>query len=274
MSKIDTIFAGSIPAIYDQYMTPMLFAPYAADLGERLKGVKSGDLLEIAAGTGVVTRVLARSLPEAVSIVATDLNQPMVDFAAAQSNSDRIIWQQADALHLPFAAASFDIVICQFGVMFFPDKTAAYCEVHRVLRPGGRFIFTTWDRIEENEITLAAIDALAELFPGNPPRFMTRTPHGYHDCERVQEELRAAGFSRIEAETLQLRSCAASARDAAIGICQGSPLRSEIEERNPRGLAEATEAARRLIEARMGPGRIDAKMQAFVFTASKQAGVR
>ena len=172
-------------------------------------------------------------------------------------------------MHLPFPAASFDIVICQFGVMFFPDKVAAYREVHRVLRPGGRFIFTTWDRIEENEITLAATDALAELFPGNPPRFMIRTPHGYHDCERIQEELRAAGFSRIETEILQLRSCTPSARDAAIGICQGSPLRNEIEERNPSGLAEATEVASRKIEERLGPGRIDAKMQAFIFTASR-----
>lgn len=269
MSQIDNVFAGSIPEIYDRYMAPMFFAPYAADLAERLKSVNAGHLLEIAAGTGVVTRVLARSLPQTVSITATDLNQPMVDFAAAQTNAARIIWRQADVLHLPFPAASFDIVICQFGVMFFPDKVAAYREVHRVLRPGGRFIFTTWDRIEENEITLAATNALAELFPGNPPRFMIRTPHGYYDCERIQQELRAAGFSRIETETLQLRSCTPSARDAAIGICQGSPLRNEIEERNPSGLAEATEVASRMIEKRLGPGRIDAKMQAFIFTASK-----
>ncbi|MBZ5504566.1 MAG: class I SAM-dependent methyltransferase [Acidobacteriia bacterium] len=269
MSQTDNVFAGSIPAIYDRYMAPMFFAPYAADLAERLRNVNAGHLLEIAAGTGVVTRVLARSLPQTVSIIATDLNQPMVDFAAAQTNAARITWRQADALHLPFPAASFDIVICQFGVMFFPDKVAAYREVHRVLRPGGRFIFTTWDRIEQNEITLAVSDALAELFPGNPPRFMTRTPHGYHDCERIQEELRAAGFSRIEAETQQLRSCAPSARDAAIGLCQGSPLRNEIEERNPGGLAEATEVASRMIAKRLGSGRIDAKMQAFIFTASK-----
>jgi hypothetical protein len=141
--------------------------------------------------------------------------------------------------------------------------------VHQVLKPGGHFIFTTWDRIEQNEITLAVSDALAELFPGNPPRFMTRTPHGYHDCERIREELRAAGFSRIETETQQLRSYAPSARDAAIGLCQGSPLRNEIEERNPGGLAEATEVASRMIATRLGAGRIDAKMQAFIFTASR-----
>jgi ubiquinone/menaquinone biosynthesis C-methylase UbiE len=269
MNQTDTVFAGSIPELYDRYMAPMLFAPYAADLAERLRNVNAGDLLEIAAGTGVVTRLLARSLPPTVSIIATDLNQPMVDFAAAQANAARITWRQADASHLPFPSASFDIVICQFGVMFFPDKVAAYREVHRVLRPGGRFIFTTWDRIEENEITLAATDALAELFPGNPPRFMIRTPHGYHDCERIQEELRAAGFSRIETEILQLRSCTPSARDAAIGLCQGSPLRNEIEERNPGGLAEATEVASRRIATRLGSGRIDAKMQAFLFMATK-----
>lgn len=269
MSQIDNVFAGSIPEIYDRYMAPMFFAPYAADLAERLRNVNAGHLLEIAAGTGVVTRILARSLPQTVSIIATDLNQPMLDFAAAQANAARITWRQADALHLPFPDASFDIVICQFGVMFFPDKIAAYREVQRVLKPGGRFIFTTWDRIEENEITLAATNALAELFPRNPPRFMTRTPHGYHDCERIQEELRAAGFSRIETETVQLRSCAPSARDAAMGLCQGSPLRNEIEERNPGGLAEATEVASRMIATRLGSGRIDAKMQAIIFTASR-----
>jgi ubiquinone/menaquinone biosynthesis C-methylase UbiE len=269
MSHIDRVFAGSIPEIYDRYMAPMFFAPYAADLVERLRNVNAGHLLEIAAGTGVVTRVLARSLPQTVSILATDLNQPMLDFAAAQTNAARITWRQADASHLPFPTASFDIVICQFGVMFFPDKVAAYREVHQVLKPGGHFIFTTWDRIEQNEITLAVSDALAELFPGNPPRFMTRTPHGYHDCERIREELRAAGFSRIETETQQLRSYAPSARDAAIGLCQGSPLRNEIEERNPGGLAEATEVASRMIATRLGAGRIDAKMQAFIFTASR-----
>jgi ubiquinone/menaquinone biosynthesis C-methylase UbiE len=269
MSKSDSIFAGSIPAIYDRFMGPMFFEPYAADLAERLRKLNPELLLEIASGTGIVTRVLRRSLPESVSIIASDLNQPMLDFAAAHPGAERITWQQADALHLPFPDGRFDAVICQFGVMFFPDKAAAYREARRVLKPDGHFIFNVWDRIEENEIAFAVEEALAAFIPGNPPRFMSRVPHGYHDFESIQQELRTAGFKRIEMETKQLESRAASARDAATGICQGTPLRNEIEERIPGRLAEATDFAGNRLASHFGNGSIAAKMQAGIFTAIK-----
>src|SRR5258707_5944638 len=128
MAKTDTVFQGSIPAIYDRYLGPLIFAPYAADLARRLTDMREGAVLETAAGTGIVTRALALALPGGVGITATDLNQPMVDFAATQGDAGRVTWRQADALKLPFADATFDTVVCQFGAMIFPDKHAAYVD--------------------------------------------------------------------------------------------------------------------------------------------------
>ena len=149
--ETDRVFQGSVPALYDRYLGPMIFAPYADDLAARVAGLQGGSLLEIAAGTGVLTRALVATLPPSVAIVATDLNQPMLDHASARLVSDRLTWRQADAQALPFADGMFDLVVCQFGAMFFPDRPRAFAEAYRVLRPGGRFLFNVWDRIEENE---------------------------------------------------------------------------------------------------------------------------
>ena len=160
------------------------------DLADR--GCRPGrprDVLETAAGTGVLTRALASRLAPSTRIVATDLNQPMLDQAAQRQQAAAVEWRQADALALPFADASFDVVACQFGAMFFPDKVQGYSEARRVLRPGGRFLFNVWDRIEENEFADVVTQALAEVFPDDPPRFMARTPHGHHDVGRIRDEL-------------------------------------------------------------------------------------
>ena len=146
----DKVFAGSIPKFYETYLVPLLFEPYAADLVNRLASRSLGSVLEVAAGTGVVTRALASVLPERVSIVATDLNQPMLDQASALGTTRPVLWRRADAMQLPFQDGTFDAVVCQFGVMFFPEKAKALSESHRVLRPGGVLIFNVWDRIEEN----------------------------------------------------------------------------------------------------------------------------
>ena len=269
MARSDTVFAGSIPALYDRYLGKLIFEPYAADLTSRVASGPARRILETAAGTGILTRALAASLPGAAEIVATDLNQPMLDFAAAQSGVERVQWQRADALSLPFPDRSFDAVACQFGAMFFPDKVAGYREALRVLRPGGRFVFSVWDRIEENEFADVLTEAVAALFPGDPPNFLARTPHGYHDSERIAAELGSAGFVRIDIETVARRSQAASPRDPAIGFCQGTPLRNEIEARDPSRLAEATDAAAAALESRFGSGPIDGKIQALVITASR-----
>ena len=187
MVTTDKLFAGSIPEIYDRFMVPLIFEPYARDLAGRLANVQPRDVLETAAGTGVLTRAIAAKLPRQARIVATDLNQPMLDHAAAQEQAPRrITWRQADALALPFEDQSFDAVACQFGAMFFPDKVQGYKEARRVLKPGGHFFFNVWDEIAENEFADVVTETLATIFPNDPPRFMARTPHGYHDVAKLR----------------------------------------------------------------------------------------
>jgi ubiquinone/menaquinone biosynthesis C-methylase UbiE len=268
MTEHDKVFAGSVPELYDRLMVPLIFEPYARDLAERLGAYAPPDLLELAAGTGVVTRAIAARLPE-TRIVATDLNPPMLAQAARRlPASERLTWQQADALALPFEAGGFDAVVCQFGAMFFPDKVAAYREARRMLKPGGRFLFNVWDGIETNEFADVVTQALADRFPSDPPRFMARTPHGYHDGARIRAEVTAAGFTAVTIETVAHRSRAADPRLVAVAYCQGTPLRNEIEARDPGGLEAATDAATARLAARFGAGAVDGLIRAHVITAA------
>jgi len=267
MSNTDKVFTGSIPKLYDTHLVPLIFEPYATDLANRLASRSVTRVLEVAAGTGVVTRALAVALPDKVSIVATDLNQAMLDQASAVGTKRAVEWRQADAMQLPFPDRTFDAVVCQFGVMFFPDKSKAFLQARRVLRPGGVFIFNVWDRIEENEFADTVTTALASVFPNDPPRFMARTPHGYHDRRAVERDLANGGFSappRID--TIAARSRAESARIPAIAYCQGTPLRNEIETRDASRLGEATDIAAEAIAKRFGSGAIDGKIQAHIVT--------
>jgi SAM-dependent methyltransferase len=217
-----------------------------------------------------VTRQLARQVPAEATIVATDLNRPMLDQAAALGTVRPVTWRQADALALPFPDASFDAVVCQFGVMFFPDKVRAFAEARRVLRPGGWFHFNVWDRIEENEFADVVTQALAALFPTDPPRFMARTPHGYHDLAVVAQDLRAAGFAASpECETVPARSRADSPRLPAIAYCQGTLLRTEIEARDATSLGTATDMATAAIARRFGSGAVDGKIQAHILAVAR-----
>jgi len=261
----DKAFDGSIPQLYERYLVPLIFEPYARDMASRLARRPPGRILEIAAGTGVLTRALALALPPACAIVATDLNPPMIEHAAKVGTARPVEWRQADAMKLPFEDGTFDAVACQFGAMFFPDKAAAFAEARRVLRPGGVFCFSVWDRIEENDFAAVATDVLAELFPRDPPRFMARTPHGYHDKAAIARDVARAGFAaRPRIATLPERSRAASPMDAAIAYCQGTPLRNEIEARDPGRLAEATDAMAEAIAVKFGRGAVDGKIQAHV----------
>jgi SAM-dependent methyltransferase len=266
----DKKFTGYIPDIYERFFVPLLFAPYATDLARRVPRDVTR-VLEVAAGTGIVTRALDATLPEKTFIMAPDLNQPMLDRAEAATRSRRAIeWRQADAMQLPFEDESVDCVVCGFGAMFFPDKAHAFAETRRVLRPGGTFVFNVWDRIEENELSAIVMATMAKVFPDNPAAFFARTPHGYHDRELIARDLRAGGFENApEIDTVTLRSRARSARNAAIGYCQGSPLRNEIDERDPTALGPATNAAEAAIAKRFGMGQIDARMQAHVITIRK-----
>jgi SAM-dependent methyltransferase len=269
MTATDKTFAGSIPELYQQFLVPLIFESCARDLAERIAGINPGDVLETAAGTGVLTRAIASRLAAHAHIVATDLNQPMLDRAMALSDDDRIEWQQADALALPFEEQSFDVVACQFGAMFFPDKVQGYKEASRVLKAGGRFVFNVWDRISENEFADVVTQALATLFPDDPPRFMARTPHGYHDVARIRGDVAAAGFTGISVDAVEARSRAASARDVAIAYCQGTPLRTEIEARDADGLERATQHATEALARRFGDGAVDGRIRALAITATR-----
>ena len=269
MLEADKLFAGSIPENYDRYMVPLIFEPYAADLARRVVSLSPATVLETAAGTGVVTRALAPRLSAETRYVVTDLNQPMLDYAASQLGADaRITWRQADALALPFEGAVFDVVCCQFGAMFFPDRVAGYREAMRVLKRGGHFLFSVWDRIEENVFADDVTNALARLFPNDPPRFLARTPHGYHDTAVIRRDLEAAGFSHVTIETRVEQSRASSARIPAVAYCKGTVLRNEIEAREVGKLQAATDYAEAALADKHGSGAVSAKIQAHVISAA------
>lgn len=265
----DKVFSGSIPELYDRLLVPLIFRPYALDLAKRVVQSAPGSVLETATGTGALTREISSRLPARARIMATDLNQPMLNYAKEKQGKDtRIAWRQADALNLPFENDRFDVVTCQFGAMFFPDKVQGYREARRVLKSGGRFIFNVWDRISENEFAEVVTDALANFFPSDPPRFLARTPHGYNDVERIRSELAAAGFTTISVDAVEERSKALSPRDPAVAYCQGTPLSNEILARTASGMAEATECAAAALARRFGNGPIEGRIRAFVFAAA------
>lgn len=267
MSVTDKSFIGSIPELYDRLMVPLIFEPYARDLAARAVALAPRSVLEVAAGTGAVTRALAARLPADTKLVATDLNQPMLDQARKQiADAPHIIFRQADAQALPFDDAQFDVVLCQFGAMFFPDRAKAYREAKRVLKPSGTYLFNVWDRIEDNEFADEVTRSLASLFPADPPRFLARTPHGYHDPERIRTDLQAAAFENISIMPVEAVSAAPSPSEAAMAYCQGTPLRSEIEARGG-SLEEATRTATEALARRFGRSAISGRIQALVVAA-------
>ena len=270
MADGDKVFAGSIPELYDTYLVPLIFEAYANDLAERTAAIMPKAVLETAAGSGVVTRALAPRLASDAQFVVTDLNQPMLDYAAIkQGSDDRITWRQADALDLPFDDASFDAVVCQFGVMFFPDKVTGYAEARRVLKPGGTFFFNVWDKIEANEFAHLVTEAAANVFPDDPPRFLARTPYGYHDVEVIRDELGRAGFSDISITTLEEMCRAPSPRHVAVAYSQGTPLRNEIEARDASLLDHVTDRATEAISEQFGNGPVSGKICGHVVATVK-----
>lgn len=269
MEATDKVFAGPVPQIYERFLVPLIFRPYAEDLAARVMAGRPSRILELAAGTGALTRAMAARF-DGERIVATDLNQPMLDLAAAQlAGDDRVVMQQADAHDLPFADESFDAAACQFGVMFFPDRPKSHREVRRILRPGGRYLFNSWDAIARNEFAAVLLEALAEAFPADQPRFIERTPHGYHDIGTIELDVMAGGFARPVIERIELRARASSALDVATGFCQGTPVRGEIDARGAPGLMAVTEAVAKALERRFGSGPIEGGIAAYVVSAER-----
>lgn len=260
----DRLFAGSIPALYERFMGPMLFEPYAVYLAARAKALGPRRLLEVAAGTGIVTRALAATLP-AAAITATDLNPAMLDHAATLLKSPNVTFRQADGQALPFDAGSFDLVACQFGIMFFPDRVQGFREARRVLAQGGRYLFSVWADLGANDFVEAITEELEARFPEDPPRFMMRTPHGHHNIAHLTRDLATAGFADVKVESVDKVSRSPSARDVAIGYCQGTPLSAEIAARGD--LAAVTEAVAETLAERFGRGPVEGRIRAHVFSA-------
>ena len=265
MSEMNRSFAGSMPELYDRILVPVMFEPFARDLAERLRGMTSGHILEIAAGTGIVTRALTRVLPPEVAITATDLNPAMLDRAKSHSGLERVRWQEADALALPFADRLFDCVLCQFSVMFFPDKEAAFREVLRVLRPGSRFLFSVWGA-REGSISEVATDVVGEFLSRDPVSLVSPP---YNDVAVARRELAAAGFAKVAVDEVKKLLHARSAREAAVTMCHGGTVRAAIEAQMADRLDEITEAATAAIAARFGNGPIESPLKAFLFTAER-----
>lgn len=222
-------FSGSIPEYYERYLVPVLFDPYAADLVARIAVRTPLRVLELACGTGVVTRRLRATLPNGATIVATDLSPAMIALAA-KSGPAGVTWQRADAQALPFGDASFDVVACQFGLMFLPDKVAGFREARRVLAPGGQLLVNVWDSTAENPYAAEMAAALARLFPTDPPRFV-ETVHGYCDTARIAADMRAAGWTEVAFDRVAIRGHARSAADFATGFANGSPIRQLLADR-------------------------------------------
>ena len=259
----EDVFKHSTPDLYDRYMVPLLFEPFAHVVAERMGRLQPRTLLETAAGTGVVTAILAEAIPEA-KIIATDVNPAVVQFAAAKLAVGNVTVQQANAQDLPFEDGRFDAVVCQFGVMFFPDKVRANSEARRVLTPGGSYLLVTFDRLTQNPVPEAADRAVEQLFPGDPPRYMERGPFSYTDPVVIEADLHAAGFKTVQVDTISVQT-RVSARDAAAGMVLGSPFRAEIERRDPDGLERAVDAVTEALASLDGA---DASVSAHVVTAS------
>lgn len=228
----DRQFAGAIPELYHRHLGPLFFEPYAREMAPRVASVveRGGTVLEIAAGTGIVTRALRAALPTSVEIVATDLNRPMLDIARRHvGDASGVRWEIADATALPFAEASFDAVVCQFGVMFFPDKPRAAAEAFRVLKPGGSWLFSVWLPGEDDRIQVVTDRAIAECFGGDPPEF--RTPFSFHDSQMLRALAAEVGFVGVTIDDVGVTAESESAYHAAVGIVRGSPIGTTILER-------------------------------------------
>jgi SAM-dependent methyltransferase len=258
---------GSIPENYERQLVPLLFIDYAADLAARVDVPDGGAVLETACGTGALTRHLVDVLPDNVKLTVTDLAEPMVDkVRKSLADSRELDLRTADAIDLPFDAATFDAVICQFSLMLFPDRWKGMAEAARVLRPGGTFIFNVWDRLENNGFSKAVHEAMEEVLPVDPPRFL-EVPFAYNDLTDITRGLQAGGFGEVEIVVQPRESRASDARQVAAGLVAGSPLANEITARGVKSVDEVTDAVERIIEREFGSGPISAPMQAFQISA-------
>ncbi|GAA4776179.1 class I SAM-dependent methyltransferase [Actinomycetospora chlora] len=260
----DVTWVGSMPEVYERCLVEPVFRPFARELARRAATSVPTRILELAAGTGVVTAELVAALPD-TEITATDLNEAMVALASARVPGP--IWRVADAADLPFPDGAFDLVACGFGVMFLPDKPAGFAEVARVLAPDGRFVFSAWGTLPTHGFGQAVVDALEDVVPGEVPPFLATVPHGYADPARVADDLRAGGFTDVEVDTLTLEGTADDAADIAVGICTGTPMRADLARRGDLDATVARVAA--AMTDRFGAGPWTTAMTAHLVAARR-----
>jgi ubiquinone/menaquinone biosynthesis C-methylase UbiE len=266
----DARYDGAIPEFYDRYLGPVLFEPYAAELAARVQAPPAGAVLEIACGTGVLTRALRARLPASASLVASDLSEAMLERARSRSpRTDSLEWRREDAAALALPGGAFCAVACQFGAVFFPDRRAAFSEVRRVLAPGGSFVFCVWGDFEGNPYAGAAHAALAQLLPADPPQFF-RVPFGSCGEAELRELLEASGFEKLEVEWIDLEAVSPSAADFAAGLIRGYPVSLALRERGA-PLESAVEAVCAALVRVGGDYPFRAPMQALVIAASARA---
>ena len=260
-------FAGTIPAAYDRFLGPVLFQTYAEDLAGRLKLDTKAAVLELACGTGILTRILRDRLPATTRLVATDLNEPMIQNAAQKFREDEAVeWRQADASSLLFDDQSFDAVVCQFGLMFVPDKALAASEAHRVLKPGGVLLFNVWDSFEQNPLGRIAHETIGSFFEKDPPTFY-QVPFGYHDHAEIERLLGSAGFSDVRIDVVSKVSVVTRAEDAAAGLIHGNPVSVAIAERGVSLLPVIETALADALAKHFGGSTFRAPMRAIVVQA-------
>lgn len=269
MTEVTSQFIGSIPENYDDRLGPNIFHDYGEDLARRAGTTKAANVLELAGGTGIVSRKLRDVLAPAARLVVTDLNTPMLEVARSKfGDGERVEFMPADAMDLPFDDAAFDLLVCQFGVMFFPDKVASYKEAARVLKPGGRYIFNVWGTNAANPFSQCAYDVGARFFPDDPPGFYL-VPFSYHDPQAVRADLQAAGWTMIDHETISLRKTVKDAADFARGLVFGNPLIEEIRQRDGADPDDFLEAIIKEFDDRFGPDPFAMPLEATVFTARR-----
>jgi SAM-dependent methyltransferase len=259
-------FIGSVPAAYDRYLGPMLFEPYADDLVARLSSVPLAAVLEIAAGTGILTARLRHAIPAAASLTATDLNEPMLSFARAKMPELPIAWRPANAQDLPFPEASFDLLVCQFGIMFVPDKALAFLEARRVLRDRGHFVFNVWLSVGDNPVGRIARDVIAHFFSSDPPTFYD-VPFGFHDESLIRRLLVAAHFEVLSCDRVALEARSPTALDAARGLVTGNPILLSVQERATASTEEIIQAVAGALAAEGGAAPFRLPMRALVVVA-------